>query len=112
MLQGRTVTSWPSLQTDLRNAGATWVDERNVVDGNLITSRNPDDLPAFNSALLEAIQHGVDSAGSAQEIGRALTPYVVVLQVHDLQDHRHCPFRPAAAVMGSRRATGRWDEVS
>ncbi len=67
VLQGRTVTSWPSLQTDLRNAGATWVDERNVVDGNLITSRNPDDLPAFNSALLEAIQHGVDSAGSAQE---------------------------------------------
>ena len=67
VLQGRTVTSWPSLQTDLRNAGATWVDERNVVDGNLITSRNPDDLPAFNSALLEAIQHGVDSAGSAQQ---------------------------------------------
>jgi len=67
VLQGRTVTSWPSLQTDLRNAGATWVDERNVVDGNLITSRNPDDLPAFSSALLEAIQHGVDSAGSAQQ---------------------------------------------
>ncbi len=66
VLQGRTLTSWPSLQTDLRNAGATWVDEKNVVDGNLITSRNPDDLPAFTSALLEAIQHGVDSAGSAQ----------------------------------------------
>ena len=66
VLQGRTVTSWPSLQTDLRNAGATWVDEKNVVDGNLITSRNPDDIPAFNSALLEAIQHGVDSAGSSQ----------------------------------------------
>lgn len=67
VLKGRTVTSWPSLQTDLRNAGATWVDEKNVVDGNLITSRNPDDLPAFTSALLEAIQHGVDSAGSAQQ---------------------------------------------
>ena len=67
VVRGKRMTSWPSLQTDLRNAGATWVDERNVVDGNLITSRNPDDLPAFNSALLEAIQHGVDSAGSAQE---------------------------------------------
>jgi len=67
VVRGRTVTSWPSLQTDLRNAGASWVDEKNIVDGNLITSRNPDDLPAFTSALLEAIQHGVDSAGSAQQ---------------------------------------------
>ena len=50
---GRTLTSWPSLRTDLRNAGADWVDEELVVDGNLITSRKPDDLPAFNEALLE-----------------------------------------------------------
>ncbi|WP_091783398.1 type 1 glutamine amidotransferase domain-containing protein [Pedococcus dokdonensis] len=61
VLQGRTVTSWPSLQTDLRNAGAEWVDEQVVQDGNLITSRNPDDLPAFNSALLEALTHGAAS---------------------------------------------------
>jgi protease I len=67
VVKGRTLTSWPSLQTDLRNAGAEWVDEKNVVDGNLITSRNPDDLPPFTSALLEAIQHGVDSAPLAQE---------------------------------------------
>ena len=46
------MTSWPSLQTDLRNAGAEWVDEEVVVDGNLVTSRKPDDLPAFNDALL------------------------------------------------------------
>ena len=46
------MTSWPSLQTDLRNAGAEWVDEEVVVDGNLVTSRKPDDLPAFNEALL------------------------------------------------------------
>ncbi|WP_345267886.1 type 1 glutamine amidotransferase domain-containing protein [Nocardioides nanhaiensis] len=58
VLQGRTLTSWPSLQTDIRNAGGEWKDERVVTDGNLITSRNPDDLPAFNSALLEALQHG------------------------------------------------------
>ena len=60
VLQGRTMTSWPSLQTDLRNAGATWVDQEVVVDTNgpgpLITSRSPGDLRAFNSALLAALQ--------------------------------------------------------
>lgn len=55
VLRGRTLTSWPSLQTDLRNAGATWEDREVVVDGNLITSRNPDDLPAFTTALTEAL---------------------------------------------------------
>lgn len=55
VLQGRTVTSYPSLKTDLRNAGATWVDEEVVVDGTLISSRTPDDLPAFNEALLQAV---------------------------------------------------------
>ena len=54
-LRGRRLTSWPSLRTDLRNAGAEWADEEVVVDGNLITSRNPDDLPAFNKALLDAL---------------------------------------------------------
>jgi protease I len=53
VVRGRRMTSWPSLQTDLRNAGADWVDEEVVVDGNLVTSRNPDDLPAFNDAILE-----------------------------------------------------------
>ena len=55
MLSGKRVTSWPSLQTDIRNAGGDWVDEEVVEDGNLITSRNPDDLPAFNKALLAAL---------------------------------------------------------
>ncbi|TCM38185.1 type 1 glutamine amidotransferase domain-containing protein [Kribbella sp. VKM Ac-2568] len=55
VVRGRTVTSWPSVQADLRNAGATWVDQEVVTDGNLTTSRNPDDLPAFNEALLKAI---------------------------------------------------------
>jgi protease I len=54
-LSGKRLTSWPSLQTDIRNAGGDWVDEEVVVDGNLITSRNPDDIPAFNRALLEAL---------------------------------------------------------
>ena len=65
VVRGKRLASWPSLQTDIRNAGGTWVDEQVVVDGNLITSRNPDDLPAFTSALLEAVQHGVSSAAAS-----------------------------------------------
>ena len=53
--KGRTLTSYPSLRTDLRNAGATVVDQEVVVDGNVISSRSPDDLPAFCSAVVEAI---------------------------------------------------------
>ena len=53
VVRGRRMTSWPSLQTDLRNAGATWVDEEVVVDGNLVTSRKPDDLDAFDAAIVE-----------------------------------------------------------
>jgi protease I len=52
VVRGKTVTSWPSLQTDLRNAGATWVDEEVRRDGSLVTSRKPDDLPAFNRELV------------------------------------------------------------
>ncbi len=55
VVRGRRVTSWPSLQTDLRNAGAEWVDDQVVLDGNLITSRKPDDLPAFNEQLVKAL---------------------------------------------------------
>jgi protease I len=55
VVKGRRLTSWPSLQTDLCNAGAAWVGEEVVVDGNLITSRKPDDLPAFNQRLLESL---------------------------------------------------------
>ena len=51
--RGRRMTSWPSLKTDLRNAGAQWVDEEVVVDGNLVTSRKPDDIPAFNREMLK-----------------------------------------------------------
>ncbi|QNE35669.1 type 1 glutamine amidotransferase domain-containing protein [Leifsonia shinshuensis] len=59
VVDGRTLTSWPSLQTDYRNAGATWVDEENVVDSGpftLVSSRKPDDLPAFNRELLNALR--------------------------------------------------------
>ena len=53
VVDGKRMTSWPSLQTDLRNAGAEWVDEEVVVDGTMVTSRKPDDLPAFNQAMVE-----------------------------------------------------------
>jgi protease I len=56
--RGKRMTSWPSLQTDLRNAGAQWSDEPVVVDGKLITSRKPDDISAFSNALLEQLAQG------------------------------------------------------
>lgn len=56
VIDGRTVTSWPSIRTDLRNAGANVVDQDVACDGNLITSRKPDDLPAFNAALIDALE--------------------------------------------------------
>ena len=58
VVRGRKVTSWPSLQTDIRNAGGEWVDEQVVVDNGLVTSRNPDDLPAFNAKLVEEFAEG------------------------------------------------------
>ncbi|MFV0433603.1 MAG: type 1 glutamine amidotransferase domain-containing protein [Leucobacter sp.] len=65
VLRGRRVTSYPSLQTDLRNAGATWTDEEVVVDQGLVTSRTPDDLPAFNAKLVEEIAEGKHSGQTA-----------------------------------------------
>jgi len=58
VLRGRTLTSWPSLKTDLRNAGAHWVDQEVAVDQGLVSSRRPDDLPAFCSKLVEEIAEG------------------------------------------------------
>ncbi|MBA2694093.1 MAG: type 1 glutamine amidotransferase [Rubrobacter sp.] len=58
VLQGRTLTSFPTLQTDIRNAGGNWVDEEVVVDQGLVTSRNPDDIPAFCAKVVEEIGEG------------------------------------------------------
>jgi protease I len=58
VVQGRTVTSWPTLQTDLRNAGADWVDREVVVEDGLVLSRKPDDLPAFNRKMIEEFADG------------------------------------------------------
>src|SRR5205085_11183112 len=59
--RGRTLTSWPSLQTDIRNAGGTWVDQEVVVEQGLVTSRKPDDIPAFNAKMLEEFAEGKHS---------------------------------------------------
>jgi protease I len=55
ILRGRRVTSWPSVAVDLQNAGATWIDKPVVLDGNIVTSRKPFDLPKFNKAIIEAL---------------------------------------------------------
>ena len=59
LVKGKTVTSWPSIRTDLRNAGANVVDQEVAEDGNLITSRNPDDIPAFSDALIARVKERV-----------------------------------------------------
>jgi protease I len=65
VVRGRKLTSYPSVKTDLKNAGATWVDEEVVVDQGLVTSRKPDDIPAFNAKMLEEIAEGVHAARDA-----------------------------------------------
>jgi protease I len=69
VVEGRTLTSWPSLQTDIRNAGGEWVDEQVHVDAGLVTSRNPDDLDAFNDKTIEEIAEGVHSEQREQTVG-------------------------------------------
>jgi deglycase len=74
VIKGRTLTSWPSLQTDIRNAGANWVDEEVHVDQGLVTSRKPDDLPAFNAKIVEELAEGrheraPEPAGTGAGIG-------------------------------------------
>ena len=58
VVKGRQLTSWPTLQTDIRNAGGNWVDQEVVVDEGLVTSRKPDDIPAFNDKMIEEIHEG------------------------------------------------------
>ncbi len=74
-IDGRTVTSWPSLKTDLINAGARWVDREVVEDGNVITSRNPSDLDAFSAAILRHLEQGERARAGAT--GDATQPHGV-----------------------------------
>jgi protease I len=68
VVKGRTMTSWPSVQTDLRNAGANWVDKEVVVDEGLVSSRKPDDLPAFCAKIVEEFCEGVHE-GQRESVG-------------------------------------------
>jgi protease I len=65
VVRGRKVTSWPAIQVDMRNAGARWVDEEVVVDNGLVSSRNPDDIPAFNRKMIEEFAEGRHQAAAA-----------------------------------------------
>jgi len=71
VVRGRTITSWPSLQTDIRNAGGTWVDEEVHVDAGLVTSRKPDDIPAFNEKLIEEFAEGEHEQEVQASVGGA-----------------------------------------
>ncbi len=68
VLKGRTITSWPTLKTDIRNAGGNWVDEEVHVDEGLVTSRNPDDIPAFNDKIVEEFCEG-EHEGMKESVG-------------------------------------------
>jgi deglycase len=70
VVKGRTLTSWPSVKTDIRNAGGTWVDEEVHTDRGLVTSRKPDDLPAFNAKIIEEFAEGA-RAEQARATARA-----------------------------------------
>jgi protease I len=71
VVRGKTVTSWPSVQTDLKNAGAKWVDREVVEDGGLVTSRKPDDIPAFNKKVIELFSQAPQR--EPQHVGPART---------------------------------------
>jgi protease I len=74
VVQGKTLTSWPSLQTDIRNAGGDWVDREVVTDEGLVTSRKPDDIPAFNRKMIEEFAEGIHEgqrATAQRSAGRA-----------------------------------------
>jgi protease I len=68
VVRGRRLTSWPSLHTDLKNAGADWTDREVVVDGNLVTSRKPDDIPAFNEKMIAEFAQYVSKDGPREAI--------------------------------------------
>jgi protease I len=72
--RGRTLTSWPSLQTDIRNAGGNWVDEEVHVDAGLVTSRKPGDIPAFNAKMIEEFTEGIHTAQREKTLHGEATP--------------------------------------
>jgi protease I len=71
VVRGRTLTSWPNIKTDVRNAGAKWIDEEVFVDNGLVTSRKPDDIPAFNKKMIEEFCEGRHAATAGAHSGAA-----------------------------------------
>jgi protease I len=69
VVRGRTLTSWPTLQTDIRNAGGTWVDKEVVVDDGIVTSRKPDDISAFNDKMIEEFAEGKHEQRDVSQVG-------------------------------------------
>jgi protease I len=74
VVRGRKLTSWPSVQTDIRNAGGNWVDEEVVVDQGLVTSRKPDDIPAFNAKMIEEFAEGKHAEQREKTLHAEATP--------------------------------------
>ena len=74
VVRGRKLTSWPSIQTDIRNAGGNWVDEEVVVDQGLVTSRKPDDIPAFNAKMVEEFAEGKHAEQREKTLHAEATP--------------------------------------
>ena len=71
-MKGHTITSWPTLQDDLRNAGATWQDKECIRDRNWVSSRKPDDLPAFNKAIVECVAEVQPAKAMRAESGKGI----------------------------------------
>ena len=100
VVRGRTVTSWPSLQTDIRNAGGEWVDKEVVTDQKLVTSRKPADIPAFNAAVIGLLQTVREEASIDREVEQTFpasdpTSFQVPSTIGKMQDRRATP-RPEA----------------
>lgn len=78
VVEGRTLTSWPAIQTDVKNAGGTWVDEEVVVDNGLVTSRKPDDIPAFNKKMIEEFAEGKHDGQMSADGSKTAEPAVTL----------------------------------
>ena len=78
VVDGRTLTSWPAIQTDVKNAGGIWLDEEVVVDNGLVTSRKPDDIPAFNKKMVEEFAEGKHAGQISADRSRSAEPAVTL----------------------------------
>ncbi len=78
VVDGRTLTSWPAIQTDVKNAGGIWLDEEVVVDNGLVTSRKPDDIPAFNKKMIEEFAEGKHAGQMSADESRPAEPAVTL----------------------------------